>query len=47
MNVHVDAEFIYGKGFPLGQWVAEMRRRELSDEQRGQVAALGVSLGGA
>ena len=44
---NVGEDFIYGKGFPLGQWVAEMRRRELSDEQRRQVEALGVSLGGA
>ena len=32
---NVDEDFIYGKGFPLGQWVAEMRRRELTDDQRG------------
>jgi helicase associated protein len=44
---NVDAEFIYGKGFPLGQWVAEMRRRDLSGDQRQQVEALGVNLGGA
>jgi hypothetical protein len=46
-DANVGEDFIYGKGFPLGQWVAEMRRRDLSDEQRGQVEALGVSLGGA
>ena len=44
---NVGEEFIHGKGFPLGQWVAEMRRRELSDEQREKIAALGVSLDGA
>ena len=40
----VDEEFVFGKGFPLGQWVAEMRRRrtagELTDEQRAQLDAL-------
>jgi hypothetical protein len=44
---NVDADFIYGKGFPLGQWVQEMRRRDLSDDQRAQVEALGVNLGDA
>jgi Zn-finger in ubiquitin-hydrolases and other protein len=44
---NVDEDFIYGKGFPLGQWVAEMRRRELPGDQREQIEALGVSLGGA
>jgi ubiquitin-hydrolase Zn-finger-containing protein/helicase associated protein len=43
--------FTHGKGFPLGEWVAEMRRRqaagELSGDQRTQLEALGVSLGGA
>jgi hypothetical protein len=43
---NVDEEFIYGKGFPLGRWVHEMRRRDLTDDQRSQVEALGVSLGG-
>jgi Zn-finger in ubiquitin-hydrolases and other protein/Helicase associated domain len=43
---NVDEDFIYGKGFPLGQWVAEMRRRDLTDDQRAQIEALGVSLGG-
>jgi Zn-finger in ubiquitin-hydrolases and other protein len=43
---NVDEDFIYGKGFPLGQWVAEMRRRELTGDQRAQIEALGVSLGG-
>jgi hypothetical protein len=47
----VDESFTFGKGFPLGQWVAEMRRRhaagELTDDQRSQIEALGVSLGGA
>ena len=43
----VDESFTFGKGFPLGQWVKEMRRRELTDDQRSQVEALGVSLGGA
>ena len=40
----VDEGFTHGKGFPLGQWVAEMRRRdaadELSAEQRSQIEAL-------
>ena len=44
---NVDADFIYGKGFPLGQWVQEMRRRDLTDDQRSQIEALGVTLGGA
>ena len=30
----VDEDFIYGKGFPLGRWVAEMRRRREADELR-------------
>jgi ubiquitin-hydrolase Zn-finger-containing protein/helicase associated protein len=37
-------DFVFGKGFPLGRWVAEMRRRhaagELTDEQATQIAAL-------
>ncbi len=40
----VDEGFIYGKGFPLGQWVAEMRRRraagERTDEQAHKLEAL-------
>jgi hypothetical protein len=40
----VDEDFVYGKGFPLGRWVAEMRRRreagELSDDQAAQIDAL-------
>ena len=40
----VAADFVYGKGFPLGAWVAEMRRRrgagELSDEQVAQLEAV-------
>ena len=44
---NVDADFIYGKGFPLGQWVQEMRRRDLTGDQRAQVEALGVNLGDA
>jgi len=40
----VDEDHTHGKGFPLGRWVAEMRRRhtagELGDEQRGQIEAL-------
>jgi hypothetical protein len=59
MRDHVEAggdpdvveSFVYGKGFPLGAWVKEMRRRdaaqELTAEQRSQIEALGVSLGGA
>ena len=35
---------MFGKGFPLGAWVAEMRRRtdagELSAEQRAQLDEL-------
>jgi Zn-finger in ubiquitin-hydrolases and other protein/Helicase associated domain len=41
---NVGEDFIFGKGFPLGRWVAEMRRRreagELSDEQAAQIDAL-------
>jgi Zn-finger in ubiquitin-hydrolases and other protein len=52
MREHVDSggepdvgdEHIHGKGFPLGRWVGEMRRREsageLSDEQREAIGAL-------
>jgi hypothetical protein len=29
---NVGEEHIHGKGFPLGRWVAEMRRRESADE---------------
>jgi hypothetical protein len=40
----VDEEFVFGKGFPLGRWVAEMRRRrtagELSAKQTAQVDEL-------
>jgi hypothetical protein len=40
----VDEEFVYGKGFPLGRWVGEMRRRreagELGDDQAAQIEAL-------
>jgi hypothetical protein len=43
-DANVDEEFTLGKGFPLGRWVAEMRRREsageLGDEQRAQLEAL-------
>ena len=39
-----EADFIYGKGFPLGPWVAEMRRRrsagELSADQKAQIEEL-------
>ena len=44
---NVDEDFVYGKGFPLGQWVQEMRRRDLTKDQRQQIEALGVNLGGA
>lgn len=48
-DLDVDEEFVYGKGFPLGRWVAEMRRRhaagELEPDQRSQIEAVGVSLG--
>jgi hypothetical protein len=40
----VDEEFIFGKGFPLGAWVAEMRRRQVAGEldaaQRAQIEGL-------
>ena len=40
----VEEDFTYGKGFPLGRWVAEMRRRhdagELSNEQARQLEEL-------
>ena len=40
----VGEDFIFGKGFPLGRWVAEMRRRrgagELGAEQEAQVGGL-------
>jgi Zn-finger in ubiquitin-hydrolases and other protein len=40
----VDEGFVYGKGFPLGRWVAEMRRRraagELTGDQSAQIDAL-------
>ena len=40
----VDEEFVFGKGFPLGRWVAEMRRRrgagELGEDQTAQIEAL-------
>jgi Zn-finger in ubiquitin-hydrolases and other protein len=46
----VDEDFVYGKGFPLGRWTAEMRRRdaagELEPDQRSQIEAVGVGLGG-
>jgi hypothetical protein len=41
-----DEDFVYGKGFPLGEWVKEMRQRDLTDDQRAQIEALGVSLDG-
>jgi hypothetical protein len=41
---NVDEEYVHGKGFPLGRWVAEMRRRrgagELADGQAAQIDAL-------
>jgi hypothetical protein len=40
----VDEDFTFGKGFPLGRWVAEMRRRdaagELTAEQRARIEEL-------
>jgi hypothetical protein len=40
----VDEGFAMEKGFPLGRWVAEMRRRdaagELTADQRAQIEAL-------
>jgi hypothetical protein len=41
---HVAEDATYGKGFPLGRWVAEMRRRreagELTDGQAAQIDEL-------
>lgn len=41
---NVDAAFTHGRGFPLGNWVAEMRRRqaagELDAEQAARIAEL-------
>ena len=41
---NVDEDFVYGKGFPLGRWVAEMRRRasagELTADQQEKLDAL-------
>jgi hypothetical protein len=46
-SADVDEDFVYGKGFPLGPWVAEMRRRqaagELTAEQRSQLDDLAVT----
>jgi hypothetical protein len=43
-DMALDEDFIYGKGFPLGRWVAEMRRRdeagELTAGQRAQLEEL-------
>lgn len=40
----VGEDFTFGKGFPLGRWVAEMRRRdaagELTEAQRSRIDAL-------
>jgi hypothetical protein len=40
----VDEAFVFGKGFPLGAWAAEMRRRraagQLSADQAAQIDAL-------
>jgi Zn-finger in ubiquitin-hydrolases and other protein len=40
----VAEDFTFGKGFPLGRWVAEMRRRdaagELTEAQRSRIDAL-------
>jgi hypothetical protein len=40
----IDESFTTAKGFPLGRWVAEMRRREAADEldtdQRAQIDQL-------
>jgi hypothetical protein len=40
----VDEDFLYGKGFPLGRWIAEMRRRreagELTADQSKQIDEL-------
>jgi hypothetical protein len=40
----VGEDHIHGKGFPLGRWVAEMRRRhaagELDVDQTAQIEAL-------
>jgi hypothetical protein len=41
---NVDDDFTHGRGFPLGRWVAEMRRRkaagELDADQQAQIEAL-------
>jgi hypothetical protein len=29
---NVDDDFIFGRGFPLGRWVAEMRRRKTAGD---------------
>jgi hypothetical protein len=43
-NPNIDEEFIFGRGFALGRWVAEMRRRraagELSADQSAQIGTL-------
>jgi hypothetical protein len=40
---NVDEGFVFGQGFPLGRWVAEMRRRraagELDTDQSAQIEA--------
>jgi hypothetical protein len=40
-NPNVEETFMFGQGFPLGRWVAEMRRRrtagDLAVEQRAQI----------
>jgi hypothetical protein len=41
---NVEEDFVFGRGFPLGRWVAEMRRRkgagELTADQEAQIDAL-------
>ena len=43
-DASVGEDFVFGKGFPLGRWIAEMRRRreagEVSADQRRQIDAL-------
>jgi hypothetical protein len=43
-NPDIAEDHVHGKGFPLGRWVAEMRRRhgsgDLTGDQRGQIEAL-------
>jgi hypothetical protein len=47
-NPNVDEDFTFGKGFPLGRWVAEMRRRRAAgelDAERADRRAAGLAPG--